>query len=352
MEDLMNKGKARSKKFEHTLLYVDDEMENLRSFRSVFRREYNIHLANTAEEGLKILKENSDIQLIISDQRMPGTTGVEFLEKTLAIDPDAMRMLLTGYSDMKVTIEAVNRGKIYNYVSKPWEYEEFKIIIEKALEAYRLKMENRQLTRDKEELLVKAERQEKENIKAQLEKLRQQVNPHFLFNSLNMARALVKKDPSAARKFLLKLSKVYQYSLEFKEQNLVTLADEMIFIENYIYLQHIRFQEGLTVDIRVEERIYDTFVPPSTMQLLVENAIKHNVAGEHKPLSIEIYNEDDWLVVKNNIQPRNEHIESTKTGQKNLLSRYEYITGKLPEFSEKGGFYFAKVPLIREKIEG
>ena len=128
----------------YNVLYVDDERDNLDVFESTFWRDYNLHLATSAKEGIDILKD-SNIHLIITDQRMPTMTGIEFLEKVHEKYPDPPRIVLTGYSDLDTVIEAVNRGKIFHYATKPWKKEDLQKTIEKALENFRLREENRLL---------------------------------------------------------------------------------------------------------------------------------------------------------------------------------------------------------------
>ncbi len=125
----------------YSILFVDDEQDNLDVFESSFWKDYNIHLAISAAKGLDIL-EKENIHLVISDQRMPAMTGVELLEKVARKYPDPLRMIVTGFSDLDTVIEAINKGKIYHYIAKPWNYFEFKEIIGKALEVVRLKQEN------------------------------------------------------------------------------------------------------------------------------------------------------------------------------------------------------------------
>jgi len=123
-----------------TILYVDDEENNLFSFKAVFRLKYNVLTAISGDEAMKILNEK-DVQIIITDQRMPEMTGVEFLEKVLEKYPDPMRILLTGYADMNAVIEAVNKGKIFHYLNKPWNEQELDDTIQKAYQKYLEKME-------------------------------------------------------------------------------------------------------------------------------------------------------------------------------------------------------------------
>jgi response regulator RpfG family c-di-GMP phosphodiesterase len=127
------------------VLYVDDELHNLNSFKAGFRRLFNIFTAESALEGRKIL-EAENIHVIITDQRMPVTTGIEFLESIIPDFPDPIRILLTGYADINAVIDAINRGQVYKYIQKPWMDEDLRINIEKAFEIYSLRKENRELT--------------------------------------------------------------------------------------------------------------------------------------------------------------------------------------------------------------
>jgi len=127
-----------------TILYVDDEENNLFSFKAAFRIKYNVITALTGEEALKILTEKP-VQIIITDQRMPEMTGVEFLEKVLEKFPDTMRILLTGYTDMEAVVDAVNKGKIFHYLAKPWNEDELDLTINAAYAKYLEKVELREL---------------------------------------------------------------------------------------------------------------------------------------------------------------------------------------------------------------
>ncbi|MFD0752174.1 response regulator [Mucilaginibacter calamicampi] len=138
-----------------SVLYVDDEENNLFSFKAVFRVKYQVYTAISGDEALKILGERP-IEIIITDQRMPNMTGVEFLEKVIELYPDPMRLLLTGYADMNAVVDAVNKGKIFHYLSKPWNEEELDITINRAHEAYlqkeKLKEENKLLGTSNDQL--------------------------------------------------------------------------------------------------------------------------------------------------------------------------------------------------------
>jgi class 3 adenylate cyclase len=128
------------------ILYIDDEEDNLLVFKAAFRRHYKVHTAQSGEEGLAILKEK-DVSLVITDQRMPRMTGVQFLQH-LPEEKDLIRMILTGYSDMESIIEAINTGKVYRYIVKPWDKEELKMTMDNAIEAFRLRRANKQLIQE------------------------------------------------------------------------------------------------------------------------------------------------------------------------------------------------------------
>jgi serine phosphatase RsbU (regulator of sigma subunit) len=148
----------------YSILYIDDEENNLISFKSTFRRDYHIHTASTGKAGLEIM-EKHHIQLVITDQRMPDMSGIEFLEEIVPLYPDCMRMILTGFSDMEAIIQAINKGNIYRYVSKPWNREELKITIDSALEVYNLKSQNKHLIEDLKEANQNLERKVMERTK-------------------------------------------------------------------------------------------------------------------------------------------------------------------------------------------
>ena len=128
------------------ILYVDDEENNLQAFKATFRRDYKIFIAISAREGREILKQE-EIDVIVTDQRMPEETGVEFLESIIPEYPDPIRILLTGYTDIQAVIDAINKGQVYHYLTKPWEEDYLRTVIKNAYEIYQLRRENEQLTK-------------------------------------------------------------------------------------------------------------------------------------------------------------------------------------------------------------
>ena len=127
------------------VLYIDDEPHNLTAFKAAFRRDYNIYLAESAEEGKSVLDKHN-IHVILSDQRMPGVTGIEFFQSILNTFPEPIRILITGYTDVNAVIDAINLGQVYKYLTKPWNENDIRIFIDKAFEVFRLRRENAELT--------------------------------------------------------------------------------------------------------------------------------------------------------------------------------------------------------------
>ncbi len=331
----------------YNILYVDDEKDNLTAFKAVFRRHYNVHLAESGMEALNILKE-IPIHLVVSDQRMPKMTGVELFEKIKDEYPDIVRMVLTGYSDMQAIVDAINKGKVYHYITKPWNVDEFKVLMDNALEAYSLRLKNRQLEKERQEFQIKAAQQEKDNILAQFEILKNQINPHFLFNSMNILAALIPENPEKAIEFTNRFSKLYRSVLQLRPQMIISLEEELEFVKSYIYLQKMRFDESLQVDIDIPVEKLENTLPPFALQILVENAVKHNIVSEDNPLKINILNEGDFLLVINNLQLRKNIRDSSGIGITNLQDRYALITPEEIVLKKTDDTFIAKIPLIAQ----
>lgn len=129
------------------VLFVDDEVHNLHSFKATFRRDFKVFTAESGPEGLRIFKEQEDINIILTDQRMPEMTGIEFLVEVQKIDPEPMRLLITGYSDINAVIDAINKGQVFRYLNKPWHEGDLKATIQQAHEVFMLRRENKELVR-------------------------------------------------------------------------------------------------------------------------------------------------------------------------------------------------------------
>lgn len=202
---------------------------------------------------------------------------------------------------------------------------------------------------EKEKLLLVKEQLEKENIISQYETLKNQIDPHFLFNSLNVLSSLIHEDTEKAEDFIDEFANVYRYVLDVSSKQLVPLKEELSFIESYFFLQKIRFGDNLKIDIDIPENIEQLFILPLSLELVVENAIKHNKVSKEAPLRIEIRTDKHFIVVTNNLQIRNEAIISTGIGLKNIKERYYLYNKTQPVFEQYNNKFIARVPLIRKE---
>jgi len=194
--------------------------------------------------------------------------------------------------------------------------------------------------------LAELERFKKENAEFRFESLRSQVNPHFLFNSLNTLSSLVYSSQEKAEQFIRELSDVYRYILENRENELITLDKELKVANSYIFLNKIRFEKSLVVDLDVPKKSKQLMIAPLTLQLLIENAIKHNIISLKRPLYLNIGLEDDFLVVQNNFQKKNVKEYSSALGLKNIKSRYGFLTDRKVDIIENENDFIVKIPLI------
>ncbi len=183
-----------------------------------------------------------------------------------------------------------------------------------------------QLERRHQHIVIENIKLKEKNVNAQLDLLRQQVNPHFLFNALNTLKSMVKTNDGAASEFIVHLSEVYRYLLQSNPRQQVTVSEELGMLESYAYLMKTRFGENFNLDVQLPEEVLATTLPPLTFQLLVENAIKHNVLSADKPLRIRIFKPDErHLAVHNKLQPKKSQEHSTGTGLENIHHRYRLL---------------------------
>lgn len=180
---------------------------------------------------------------------------------------------------------------------------------------------------EKKKIAVENELLKVAQMQAVHEALKQQISPHFLFNSLHTLSALIKQNPEGAVLFTRELSAVYRYLLVHQEKKMVPLQAELEFLQSYVYLLNIRFAGAIRTDIDIEKSCLDTMLPPNTLQLLIENAVKHNSFSSRKPLCIAVTNNAAYLIVKNNIQAKPTEMISSGTGLENIRTRYR-LTAK------------------------
>jgi two-component system LytT family sensor kinase len=203
-----------------------------------------------------------------------------------------------------------------------------------------------QFFRQWKKTLIEVEKYKSESAQAQLENLKNQVNPHFLFNNMSVLSSLVYKDQDKAVDFINQLSKVYRYLLDNKTSELVTLKEELTFIESYIYLLDIRYSPNLHFKVQIPEDKLNLYLPPMSVQLLIENAIKHNEISSDFPLTVEIYINNDNLFVVNNLQKRIDAENSSNTGLKNIQSRYAFFTEKEVIIEQTERQFKVSIPIL------
>lgn len=196
---------------------------------------------------------------------------------------------------------------------------------------------------------IQAEQLKKQNALAQFEALKNQISPHFLFNSLSILSSLVHVDAHLSEKFIDQLSKAYRYILEQKDNETVSLKTELDFLSAYAFLLRIRFENKFDVKISIGDHEAEKYhIAPLTLQILIENCVKHNRMSEKEPLSIAILIEDDYLAVINPIRCRRtgETVASTGIGLANIKNRYQLLTGKPVQINEHGELFAVKIPLL------
>jgi two-component system LytT family sensor kinase len=195
---------------------------------------------------------------------------------------------------------------------------------------------------------MELERFRNDNLSAQYDLLKQQVNPHFLFNSLNTLKAMVETRDEQSVDFILKLANFYRYTLESRKLDLIHVREEMEILNAYLFLQKARFDDGFIFSSELDEEVLETLIPPFTLQLLVENCLKHNIVSLQRPLNISIYSEGDKLVVENHLQLKNSEENSLGVGLKNIELKYSHLLDREVEVLNDQQIFKIKLPLIYE----
>ena len=300
-------------------ILVTDLNDNIGAYNDTFRKMWLIPdgvlpgaKASTAfKYALKNVENAAEVQAQVSKMN-PGQDRL---------------IMLTAHISNKRVIECISKPQLIDgrIVGRVWS--------------------NRDIT---DRLAAEREEIEKGVAQAQFESLKNQVNPHFLFNSLNVLSSLVYIDAGLSEKFIVQLARSYRYLLEQKDKELVSLKTEIDFVHSFAFLLKIRFEDKLQVNIRLQDEVMDHCVAPLTLQLLIENAVKHNVISTESPLVIDISNEQDaYLIVCNNLQLRQNSLPSTGVGLKNISSRYKLFSPIPPVFGAEGSKYIARIPLIK-----
>jgi len=199
---------------------------------------------------------------------------------------------------------------------------------------------------------VTIEKQKVVTLNTQHEALKSQIGPHFLFNSLNVLNGLIAENPENAQDFVEELSSIYRYVLTQKDKDIVTLGDEISFGKTYLQLMQKRFEEGLEYNFEIEEHLLDeksnNGIVPLSLQILLENCIKHNVISSSIPLKIKVYTENNYLIVENNINKKKNIENRIGTGLNNIIERYKKQSNRQVEIYEDGNNFKIKLPILTE----
>ena len=185
---------------------------------------------------------------------------------------------------------------------------------------------------------------------AKFETLKNQIDPHFLFNSLNVLSSLIEENPDNAQRFTTSLSKIYRYVLEQKDKELVSVAEELSFATTYMKLLKMRFENSLFYEVTAEVQNPDAKVVPLSLQLLLENTVKHNVVSEQRPLHIRIYIENDYLVIQNDFQKKEVLQDRQGVGLQNIINRYAIITKRKVLIEQNEQTFTVKIPILTQQI--
>ncbi|MEQ8243252.1 hybrid sensor histidine kinase/response regulator [Fulvivirga sp.] len=287
------------------ILYVDDEVKNLDSFKIIFRREYDVLVAKSAQEGLEMLKEN-EVRLVITDQRMPNMTGVEFLEKIANLYPEITRIILTGYSDMEAIISAINKGRVFRYITKPWDKNELKETIDYALEAYKLRIENKELikqlkktNKELDELVYRSSH----DLRAPLASVLGLINLAKKEEDLEQIRQYLDLQESSVKRLDELLKEIIQYSrnshLEVRKDDIIindVIKNAVDIHEYFIGSQHIK----KTIDVVQTGKLYcDKYRLEIILNNLISNAIRYSNLNQPQPeLNISAVVDQNEVVIK------------------------------------------------------
>ncbi len=202
------------------------------------------------------------------------------------------------------------------------------------------------LTAQQQQLIVEKEQARQSALQHQLEALRSQINPHFLFNALNSLTVLIRTKSDRALPFVDQLSWLLRATLLRSDDDFITIQHELEYLESYVFLQKERFGEKFQVDVQIPEIWKKELIPSFSLQLLAENAIKHNIVSTHQPLLLEIYPEGEYLIIRNQIQKRRDATEDTGIGLLNLSLRFQLLKKKDIHISQDNNFFTVKLPII------
>jgi len=257
--------------------------------------------------------------------------GANFLASVLAIFLPYWLLIRSLHMDVHIEPARVRMGFVVSNIICLFFY----YFVERERSRNRLRQE-----------LLRAEQLQKESFRAQLELLKSQVDPHFLFNSLNVLNSLIANNPELAHRFLDQLATVYRLTLDHSGHSVVSLQAEMQLVEAYLFLMQTRLGANLQCTMELAPEALTKVLPPAALQMLVENAIKHNGSTRQKPLRVRIFTEGDAVVVENNRQPRTSPVVSTGLGLQNISSRYRYLGAPAVHITDTPTTFRVALPLL------
>jgi LytS/YehU family sensor histidine kinase len=203
------------------------------------------------------------------------------------------------------------------------------------------------IIRAREKRLIREENLTREKIIFQFETLKSQVNPHFLFNSFSTLSAIIDEDRVMALDYVQKLSVFFRNILEYQDKSLIPLKEEITLADAYYYLQKKRYGSNFSVEYQVSKEHLASYIPPLTLQMILENAVKHNIVSTEKPLAVRIYSEGDTIIISNPNQVKQNAPPSTGIGLKNIMNRYRLLADKHIEVIVTPEFYMVVLPVIK-----
>jgi sensor histidine kinase YesM len=253
------------------------------------------------------------------------------------------------YSTLAILLLAVLFNSIFEInIGNKWQLVWLSIGISVVILLFMLSKEFLYSWRD---LALREEKMRNEVLVSRYEVLKNQINPHFMFNSLNALSTLVYEDQDLAVKYISQLSKVFRYVLQAGKQEMVTLMEEIEVLESYIFLQKIRYNDNLIIEMDLASHTDRYYIAPLVLQMLIENAIKHNEITADNPLKIELHIKDEYLVVRNNLQPKDTALqESTGMGLANIKERYKSLIKREIIIEESATEFSVSIPLIKEGL--
>lgn len=189
-----------------------------------------------------------------------------------------------------------------------------------------------------------------DNLHAQYELLKQQINPHFLFNSLNTLKSMIDIKDESSGDFVVRLADFYRFTLDNRKLDLIPLKKELAILDAYVFLLISRFEDGIEFKIDIQEELLNSYIPPFTLQLLCENCIKHNIVSLAHPLIIKLYSEDEYIIIENNFQPKNTPQESAGIGIENIRERYKHFAEKELIILQNDINFTVKLPIVNESF--